>query len=435
MMKPLGSGQTVFALLMTVIVLARHAWGGSDLRLSPEDFTYEGAFKLEEIWKPNYETWEYSNAPIAYYPTGDPNGSNDGYPGSLFVAGHVYRSLVAEMAVPKPVISKNIEQLNTAGFLQNFKDVLAPIPLKAGQITGMTYLSAQGQQSRGKIYFCITTDYQDIDRPAPSLGWFDTNLATPNSAGAWFLGNELVWNTCRYATTIDPNWANQHTPEKLLATGRMRQSWGIANGPNLYASAPWADGNPPEPNARLSSWKTLMRFGASAPIDSKKYSDSDAYRGAAWLTSGGKTAVAITALKDIDSTRAYYGHENWETPNQCESLGTCKGQRGHRCGNCRASILLFDPADLAAVANGAAQSYQPQWYARVDINDYMIHSYGPTFLSTGAEAETLSATYDLARGLLYVSESYADSAKPIVHVFRVTASRNSQTSSIVPTSP
>lgn len=412
------------------MTLTTSVWGGTNSRLSPEDFVYEGAFKLENIWRPNYETWEYSNAPIAYYPDGDPNGPKDGYSGSLFVAGHVYRSLVAEIAIPKPIRSKNVERLNSAGFLQNFKDVLAPIPHKAGQITGMTYLPGQGQQSGGKIYFCVTTDYQDVDHPAPSLGWFDTNLTTPNSAGTWFLGDESVWNTCRYVTAIDPNWANQHTPTKLLATGRIRQSWGIANGPNLYASAPWVDGkdgSPPAPNSRLSSWTTLMHFGTGATA-SKEYSDSDAYRGAAWLTYREKVAVAITALKDLDTARAYYGYENWATPNQCEPSSTCQGQRGHRCGNCRASILLFDPADLAAVAKGTQPPSQPQWYARLDINDYMIHSYGPTFLATGVEAETLSTTYDPIHGKLYISESYAINALPIIHVFQITTGESPQTS-------
>ena len=55
--------------------------------IQPSDFAYLGAFRLEERFRPNYATLEYSNGAVAYYPSGDP-ASSDATPGSLFISGH-----------------------------------------------------------------------------------------------------------------------------------------------------------------------------------------------------------------------------------------------------------------------------------------------------------------------------------------------------------
>src|SRR3972149_8954539 len=130
------------------------ALGQSGSLLQPSDFSYIGAFRLEEKWENDYRTWEYSNGPVAYYPSGDPSGSTDGYPGSLYVAGHVYRSWIAEMSIPVPVNSKNLLSLNTARMLQSWADVTGTISNKNGFIMGMTYLPSQN-----RIYFTHGSDY------------------------------------------------------------------------------------------------------------------------------------------------------------------------------------------------------------------------------------------------------------------------------------
>ena len=60
-------------------------------------------------------SWDYSGRGFTYYPDGDPVGGEDGFPGSLFGVGHDLQEYVSEISIPVPVLSKNLEDLNTAG--------------------------------------------------------------------------------------------------------------------------------------------------------------------------------------------------------------------------------------------------------------------------------------------------------------------------------
>jgi len=89
-----------------------------------------------------------------------------------------------------------------------------------------------------------------------------------------------------------------------------------------------------------------------------------------------------------------------------------------------AQFIFYDPDDLARVATGQMQSWEPQPYATLELDDML-------FLNpAGIEIEMLGAgvqrryrigdvAYDRANDLLYVLELSADQAKPVVHVWRV----------------
>lgn len=390
--------------------------------IQPSDITYLGAFRVQENWKPNYATMEYSNGPIAHYPGGDPTGASDGFPGSLFIAGHTYTGNVKEIKIPTPVNSKNLASLPTATELRPFVDVTAGLGSKPGGafIMGMTYVPSQD-----RILFTYSGDYSDTIAdcdPAGmggGLGWFSPSQS--GQAGLWYLaagGSRLhPYTSLRYIMDIPQAWADANLQGRSIATGRHR-GW-CPEGTNLYASAPWSAGTP-APGSNVAA-STLMQFGSyTEPAKwSKEHSSANAYQGGAWLTAGSNAAQVITGIIDFDPARSYYGYENWVSPGQCEPSGTCSGSRGWRAADPRAAILFYNPQDLAAVANGTKQSWEVQWYAKLDIEPYMLRNYAPTYLTTGADAETLIATFDRQNGYLYISESFADGVKPVVHVFKV----------------
>ena len=73
-----------------------------------------------------------------------------------------------------------------------------------------------------------------------------------------------------------------------------------------------------------------------------------------------------------------------------------------------------DPDDLAAVANGAMASYEPQPYATKSIDDRLYN------VQTDQQWHHVgAATYDPAWRLLYVLEPLVDEEKPIVHVWSI----------------
>ena len=89
--------------------------------LTPDNVEYLGAFRLPEA--SGGSNWEYSGQGLTYYPDGDPDGPDDGFPGSLFGFGHDHHVQVSEISIPAPVISKNPDDLNTAVTLQPFADI------------------------------------------------------------------------------------------------------------------------------------------------------------------------------------------------------------------------------------------------------------------------------------------------------------------------
>jgi len=160
---------------------------------------------------------------------------------------------------------------------------------------------------------------------------------------------------------------------------------------------------------------------------SKEHSSANAYQGGAWLTAGRSSAVVISGIIDYERERSYYGYENWKYANQCDpdpKARGCSGQRGWRAANPKPALLFYRPRDLADVANGLREPWQVEWYAKLDLSRYMLRRYLPTMLTTGADAEDLLMTFDRGHGLLFVSESFADGTKPVVHVFRVTGAAN-----------
>jgi hypothetical protein len=108
-------------------------------------------------------------------------------------------------------------------------------------------------------------------------------------------------------------------------------------------------------------------------------------------------------------------------------LGGCTGHtdyRGWWSSRFTAQFILYNPADLAKVAAGTIQPWEPQPYALIDIDEHLLMN------PSGIEADMLGTgpqrryrigdvAYDRANGQIYVLELFADEARPVVHVWRV----------------
>jgi hypothetical protein len=88
-------------------------------------------------------------------------------------------------------------------------------------------------------------------------------------------------------------------------------------------------------------------------------------------------------------------------------------------------MIFYDPADLAKVASGALESWEPQPYSYLSIHNRMyLNPSGIDLDEIGSGDQRRyvigDAAFDRAHGLLYVLELFADQAKPVVHVWRIT---------------
>jgi len=401
--------------------------------IQPEDLIYRGAFRLPA--EPVENGWGYSGYAMTYYPEGDRDGPADGNPGSLYVLGHDHVQLVAEINIPAPVISqvKDTSQLPTATVLQPFQDITAGMfaELEIPR-AGLAYLPAQGEQTSGKLYFCWGQHFQ-FERTA-SHGWSELDLSSPNSVGPWYLGDYTSYITNDYLFDIPEAWARTYAPGLMLATGRFRDGSWSGLGPALLAIGPWNEGDPPPPGSTLQQVTPLLLYGENLPgvpeisisedRRMENYSEPDEWSGGSWLTAGDKSAVVFVGTKAIG--RSWYGFSNGvEYPISGDSDEDYPDvpdwphdARGWWSEDISAQILFYAPEELGAVARGEIETWQPQPYAVMDLNEFL---FDPGFdFERGKRYLLGAAAFDRENGLLYIVERMADEdERSLIHVFQV----------------
>lgn len=404
-------------------------------RIMPVDLIYRGAFRL-----PGGDDggWHYSGGGLTYFPQGDPSGPDDGYPGSLFGAGYNVENRISEISIPAPVISasKNVSDLNTAGTLQPFTDLkgsMSALLDTPPQYMGITWLPPQGTQISGKLYLSYGQHFQDF---YVSHEWCETTLSSPDIAGPWYFGNYTNYVTNDYLLGIPASFANQYLNGRQLGSGRHREGvWG-GRGPALFAAAPWSEGNPPAANTTLSAITPLLLYGepqSGTPeilTDSSRemlnYSEADYWSGAAWLAAGDNGAVVFIGTKALGNS--WYGFANGvQWPYDCAETNSCpdvpdwpNDDRGYWADDYEARLAFYDPADLASVATGAMETWEPQPYATLSLTQYLFD----TEMDVTRYRRHLvgAAAYDETHHMLYFFELLADSDKSLIHVFEVNSS-------------
>jgi len=390
-------------------------------QLQPDDLEYLGAFRLtDSAGTPDNVGWEWSNwsSGLTYYPYGDPEGPEDGFPGSLFGVGHDHTQYISEISIPVPVISpeKDVNDLNTAQTLQEFQDIKGNLfnPMELPRV-GLEYLPPQGSQETPKLYFAWAP-HLDEGAVNPSHGWCELDLANPQSTGTWRIGDYWNYVTGDYIFSIPPAWADVNTPNMYVATGRFRDGGQGSMGPSIIAYGPWIQGNPPESGTTLTATPLLLYGNVyqENPQTLNNYHHSDQWSGGVWLTVQDKSAVIFVGTKGEGD--CWYGYaDGTQWPNDQNKEGS--GERGWWSGSFAGQFLFYDTGELAAVAQGNMEVWEPQPYATLDIDECLYHiDSEQQWYHIGA------AACDRQRGLLYVMEPLADSYKSIIHVWRVTPS-------------
>jgi hypothetical protein len=392
----------------------------SDTRIQPKDLEYIGAFRLPD--GPEQFAWAWSGQALTYHPGGDPDGEDDGHAGSLFGTGHDWHQYVSEVSIPRPAVSKskNLEELPTGKTLQPFANIGGRLFEQMEQArVGLAYLPAQGQQTSAKLYFCRGPHMHEAEA-VPSHGWCELDLSHPNPAGPWRIADQYTYLTTDYLLPIPAEWAAKHAPDKRLATGRFRDGGQGSMGPTLLAIGPWKHGNPPEPGATIDA-VTLLRYSAITEDEHhtlENYHHSDDWAGAAWLTAGNRAAVVIIGTKG--KGECWYGFANgvvWPEEGPWPEVPAAPNdQRGWWSSEFVPQMLFYDPADLAAVAAGDKEPWEPQPYATLEFADRLFRERKQLEMRhVGACA------YDPERRVLYVIELRGDGDKPLIHAWRVGA--------------
>jgi len=402
-------------------------------RLLPEQLVYQGAFRLPDT-EPYEHGWYWGGTAATYYPDGDPGGADDGYPGSIYGAGHNENKDVCEISIPAPVISaaRNPEMLNTASLLQDFRDVKGSLFRDAQgnplfyEMTrlGMAYLPPQGTQQTGKLHMAWGQHLHDEGQD-PSHMWCELDLSRPDPRGGWYFNRYTNYVTCDYMFEIPESWTSQYLSGYRLATGRFRDGlWG-GMGPALFAYEPWQTDNPPESGVTIYNVRPLLLYGIQETgeqyltteecMQMDGFSESDEWVGGAWVTQGSRSAVLLAGTKGTG--QCWYGLPDgtvWD--HEDPAMQDPYNQRGWWSDAFEGRILFFDTDDFVQVIQGTMQPYHPQPYAFMNIDEVLWHVD-----STQQKYHVSSVCYDRERGFFYVFEWLADDDKPLVHVWKIGA--------------
>jgi len=431
--------------------------------VQPADFHYLGAFRLPGDETPP-QTFSYGGNAMTFNPDGDPSNA-DLHPGSLFVMGHdrlAYGGLsdgsqVAEVAIPAPVVADTPNGLPTAAFIQGFHNVTAGYFTNMEEIpkTGMQYLNHP--ETGPKIHLSWGQHLQPEGEA--SHAWFNASLDSPNMQCCWFIGNQNLYSVNGYMFDIPWTWADAYARGRYLATGRMRDGGQGGMGPALFAYRPWLAGGGAPPSGTHIEETPLLLYENSYNTENiihcmNGYQHPDEWEGGAWITTpSGKSAVLFAGTKST-GTKYWYGYMNPTGPEfpcvdfHVTDFVTCRMADGSPCpvqdfsgccdeadGDCisyrgwwstrfDAEFILYDPGELAKVAGGTMNSWEPQPYASLDIDDKLYLSppvWDQVNVGHGVQRRYRigAAAYDRNNCFLYVLELFADGGKPVVHVWEV----------------
>jgi len=185
---------------------------------------------------------------MTHYPAGDP-GSSDSTPGSLFVAGNdseqtLDRSRaghVAEISIPEPVPSSNIDELPAATLLQDFvdlrgtslygPDIFFELPKQGLQVIRFSSPATQdilymnwGQHIENEFApsDCAAPDPSCVPPLAGLVLGAGGSLASEINQGPWWVDNASLYSINDYLFEIPADWADAHVGGLRLAAGRFR---------------------------------------------------------------------------------------------------------------------------------------------------------------------------------------------------------------------
>ncbi len=388
------------------------------VRLSATDLVYRGAFTY-----PAGDDWAYSGHALAYFPDGDVTGPGDGFPGSLYAAGHDQVDLVGEMSIPAPVVAADFAGLPAATELHGLSDVteglLAAACAACGtcecatwDVDGLEYLPPVQ-----KIAWNLRDWYNVGGENLDSLGWSELDLT--GARGVWHVGPRPddafhSAKTSNYLFRAPEGFAAQHLEGKWLISGnhRLSGSPGGAQGPSMYASAPWADGDPPVDGQSLDAlalvyypWRLACTENDFAACLYPGYRVDDTWGGGAWIEAGGKTGILVAGRKGLGDN--CYGTAGVD----CQPSLCAPGEHGWHSDPYEPQIVFYDPVEIAEVAAGTRQ----QW----EVLPYLI--YRPVTEVFDPDCARLSGVaYDPERQLIYVTERAAGPfGETAVHVWEV----------------
>jgi hypothetical protein len=386
--------------------------------LTPGNFEYLGAF-LPPHFDENEKSFAYSSGVLAFRSNPDRRETETTLSGSLFLAGHAQHQRVAEITIPKPVLSplKRATDLPRAEMLQPFADVTHGIMQDLADTLNGADFRLGGLQVVGDCLHWTTHIYYNPGQfDTATHGFCPLDLSQPKAEGPWHLGNGASpAPDCHsdkhagYIFTVPQTEADKWFGGRNLISG-LWTATGLQNsshGPSMFSYH--------LPDSLLAGGALeslpLAWYSMDQPLD--QHHPADRWGGGAWLTLGNKQTIIVIGQKALGPV--YYGLAR---PEDCDE------NKGYHGTPYESQVYFYSPASLIHVAHGAMSpnAVQPwmRWTSATEGGGFDQYLFPRCYRDVGGVA------YDQEHQLLYVSQPNAGTtpdhpyhAQPLIHVFRI----------------
>ena len=394
----------------------------SEPLLLQSNLVYQGAFRIPggDFGSPQYSGFSYSGTAITYHP-----GNN-----SLYMVGHPYHNLVAEVSIPAIKSSGQLSELNTATVLQNFSDITEG-NLKNINAGGTPYSSSLHVGGllvfNGRLIGNVYAYYDAAHNAALSHFVSGLNLsAVGDFQGMIRVGMQNPGFVAGYMATIPPQW------QALLGGPAMTGQAGIpiigrsSHGPAATVF------NPDDLGSSVSTVAATPVLGY--PIEHPtlgNYGHTDAAIPAGFNMS---TQINGAVFPVGSSTVLFFGRQGLGRP--CYGQGTSDPSLDRQPVPEYPTVMYcYDPVSAAKGSHGYPYSMIIWAYNANDLvaakkgqkNIWDVLPYDVWFpvLPIGTGNETMGGVgYDPERQLIYVSQKNGDPGTgyfsgPVIHVFKI----------------
>ena len=314
-------------------------------RLSEDDFTYLGGFRLPEVF-----AWGALGS--CYHESGDQGR------GSLLITGSATRPAeFAEVSIPQAEISADWQDLPLAPLLaapRSFDGNLVESQLgeyaEWASASGIELLPPRGTQRTAKLYGTIDCWYCVGDESYGVVFMSETDGSNPR--GLFHVGQDnLPYHGNKVGDYLFrvPQWyADRYLGGRILITGKCRGTEFGSMGPTLFAFRPWET---EEPEGDLDALILLWyRFdiNCAAPNQTNKslcdypeFTMCDKWEGGAFIETDGRGAILLFGRKGL-------GNNGYGEPGP----DSCSMYKGYHCDPYERQVLFYDVTELAQSASG-----------------------------------------------------------------------------------
>jgi hypothetical protein len=388
---------------IAMLVLAAPG-GTSTPRLKSSSLVYQGAFLLPAQVS-DKQTFAYGGTALAFNPARK----------SLFVVGHDWYQLDAEVSIPKPGKSPKPGKLPRARFLQQFTD---PTSGKM-DATGGDNNKVGGQLVYGGRLYGTVYVYYDAAGEQVVSHWSRsaTSLTGGTAYGLYQVGRTGAGMVSGFMAEVPPEWRARLGGPVLTGNCCIPIISRTSFGPAASAFDP----------AKLG-------VAAATPAVPLVYYPQDHTTIGAWDASwdpphgvffGGGTTIRGVVFPRGSRSVLFFGTQG--VGKFCYGGGT-KDKSLDRKPTPDGTIYCYDPDDSSKGTHAYPYVAQVWAYDALDLaavrkrqkRPWQVKPYATWSLSLPFGSPRIGgAALDPERGLVYVSQQYGSGSEPVIHVFKV----------------